>query len=173
MSNLQISIKPNFVFSYVLLQGLVISIIFVLFGASSLHPVLSDKTNLNTSDVSVLMSIFFPLKLCLIEIVIVTTLYTFWVFLTYRVTEYNFYKDYLTYKESFINIEEKDIKFSRIVEVNFRQNLFQRMFSIGTVILNTAATDGQRAGSGIKIKDLDEPRNYYLRIKEIVNNKPV
>lgn len=173
MSDLQLSIKPNFVFGYVLLQGIIISLLFVLFVASSLHPLLMDKVDLDRSDLSAVLAMFFPWKLCGAEMLFTTMIYTVWVKLTYKVTEYNFYHDYLTYKESFINIEEKDVKYSRIVEVNFRQNLFQRLFSIGTVVLNTAATDGQRAGSGIKINDLDDPRDYYLRIKEIVNNKSV
>jgi uncharacterized membrane protein YdbT with pleckstrin-like domain len=114
---------------------------------------------------------------CAIATVLLTVLpmwgYVFLKRNNYQRTYYEFDEEKLIYYDGFINISRKEIFYQRVVEVNFTQNIIQRPFQVGTVLLSTAAT-GQGASvanSGIKIKDLADPEATYEKIKAIIYAK--
>jgi len=89
---------------------------------------------------------------------------------TYDRTEYTFYAGKLDYFEGFFTIEEKTIALQRVTEVNLRKGVFQSKHGLGTIILSTPATSAGtgRTSAGIRIHDVENPDEYYRRIKELV-----
>lgn len=84
----------------------------------------------------------------------------------YEKKEYYFYKTKVVYKDNFIDISEKEVKFKYIREVTMRQTFFQRCFGLGTIILYTNAESGM--GNGISISNVENVQAVYKEIKDIV-----
>ena len=91
----------------------------------------------------------------------------------YAKTFFEFNEDRLLFYEGFFNIQKKEVLIKNFIEVNCTKNFLQRMFGVGTIILNTAATGQIQgfSGSGIKIKDIENPDQYYEKIRDIVHKK--
>ena len=91
----------------------------------------------------------------------------------YRKTFYEFDDHHIVFFDGFLNTRRKEVMLKNILEVNYDQNFVQRMFGVGTITLNTAAT-GQTpspANSGIKLQDLENPQNVFEKIRDIVHTK--
>ena len=71
------------------------------------------------------------------------------------------------YKDSFINLAEKEVKYKNIREITMRQTFFQRLFNLGTIILFTNAETG--FGNGIFINNVENVKDVYNQIKTVVD----
>jgi len=94
--------------------------------------------------------------------------------LTYAKTEYRFYKDRLEYTEGFWTVENKVIRYDRIVEITMRRGVIQKAYNLGTIFLATPAT-GYRQGkaiSGINVKDIGNPEDIYVALQKLIGIKP-
>ena len=80
---------------------------------------------------------------------------------------YDFYRTKIVYKDSFLNISEKQLKYKHIREVTLRQTFFQRCFNMGTIILYTSAETG--AGSGVLLANIYNPKEVYNNIKDVID----
>ncbi len=78
---------------------------------------------------------------------------------------YDFYKTKVIYKDSFLNLSEKEVKYKYIREVTMKQTLVQRYFNIGNIILFTNAESGH--GNGICIVNVENVQDVYRNIKSI------
>ena len=85
----------------------------------------------------------------------------------YKNYTYDFYKTKVIYKDSFLNVSEKEVKYKYIREIAMRQTFIQRYFDLGSVILYTNAETG--LGNGIFIKNISNVQEIYKQIKEITN----
>jgi membrane protein YdbS with pleckstrin-like domain len=90
----------------------------------------------------------------------------------YARTEYRFFAERLDYHEGFYSTEEKSIGYEHIIEINLVRGFWKRLFNLGTIVLSTAAT-GDTLGpsrSGIRIPDVQAPRETYRSIKRIIDS---
>ena len=92
--------------------------------------------------------------------------------LTYAKTEYRFYKDRLEYAEGFWTIENKTIRYDRIVEVSMRRGVIQKAYNLGTIFLATpAGAPGGKTASGIQVKDIENPEDVYAALQKLIGIK--
>ncbi|OXU14539.1 PH domain-containing protein [Sedimentisphaera salicampi] len=89
---------------------------------------------------------------------------------TYEKTEYRFFKDRLEYSEGFLTAQDKTIKYDKITETSMRRGVVQKRFGLGTIFLATPASGYQqnRASSGIRIKDVEQPEKLYAQIESLI-----
>ena len=80
---------------------------------------------------------------------------------------FDFYKTKVIYRDSFLNLSEKEVKYKYIREVTMRQSFFQRFFNIGNIILFTNAETGY--GNGINIVSVENVQDVYKNIKSIID----
>lgn len=80
---------------------------------------------------------------------------------------YDFYKTKVIYRDSFINLSEKEVKYKYIREVTMRQTFIQRFFNIGSIILFTNAETG--LGNGIYINYVENVQSVYKNIKSVID----
>ena len=80
---------------------------------------------------------------------------------------YDFYKTKVNYKDSFLNVSEKEVKYKYIREVTMRQTFIQRFFNIGNIILFTNAETGM--GNGICIVNVANIQDVYKKVKEVID----
>ena len=80
---------------------------------------------------------------------------------------FDFYKTKVIYRDSFLNLSEKEVKYKYIREVTMRQSFFQRFFNIGNIILFTNAETGY--GNGINIVSVENVQDVYRNIKSIID----
>ncbi len=80
---------------------------------------------------------------------------------------YDFYKTKVNYKDSFLNVSEKEVKYKYIREVTMRQTFIQRFFNIGNIILFTNAETGM--GNGICIVNVANVQDVYKKVKEVID----
>ena len=79
---------------------------------------------------------------------------------------FDFYKTKVIYRDSFLNLSEKEVKYKYIREVTMRQTFIQRYFNIGSIILFTNAETGY--GNGIYIMNVENVQDVYRDIKSII-----
>ena len=84
----------------------------------------------------------------------------------YSSYKYEFYKTKVIYKDSFMDISEKEIKYKNIREITMRQTFTQRAFDLGTIVLYTSAETGYY--NGISISYIKDVKKIYEEIKEII-----
>ena len=80
---------------------------------------------------------------------------------------YDFYKTKIAYRDSFLNLSEKEVKYKNIREVTMRQTFVQRYFNIGDIILRTSAESGYR--NGINILNVENVQDVYKKVKSIID----
>lgn len=80
---------------------------------------------------------------------------------------YDFYKTKVIYKDSFLNVSEKEVKYKYIREVTMRQTIIQRIFNIGNIVLFTNAETG--VGNGIFIVNVENVQEVYKKIKDVID----
>lgn len=164
--------RPHFVLPYIFILNLP----FILFLMLSVVPMYTTMIlALDPASAPTLvtagdwMMFLFPPVIFLIGGPLLTGCVVLWTYFTYNATRYSFHDDHLQYTESFLNIEEKELRFQRVIEVGYTQNVLQRFFKIGTVVISTAAEGAQTRSTGLKIRDLESPREAHARIKELIN----
>lgn len=96
----------------------------------------------------------------------------------YNDLEYNFYTTKVEYKDGFLNKEEKELKYKYIREVTMSQNIFERIFNIGTIRIFTNASSGNygygrnhnmKGKNGIFIHCVKNVKDEYNQVKEIID----
>lgn len=80
---------------------------------------------------------------------------------------YDFYKTKVIYRDSFLNVSEKEVKYKYIREVTMRQTFIQRFFNIGNIVLFTNAETGM--GNGICIVNVENVQDVYKKIKTAID----
>lgn len=80
---------------------------------------------------------------------------------------YDFYKTKVIYRDSFLNLSEKEVKYKYVREVTMRQTFIQRYFNIGNIILFTNAETGY--GNGIYIMNVENVQDVYRNIKSVID----
>lgn len=92
--------------------------------------------------------------------------------------EYNFYTTKVEYKDGFLNKEEKELKYKYVREVTMNQNIFERLFNIGTIKIFTNASSGgyptrrhnnMQGKNGIYIHCVENVKEQYETIKGIID----
>lgn len=155
-NDIQIRVKPTFNFIYTIFPAIIA--IFILFILSLVIMNEGDKN----------FGILFFLIISGI-VLLITLIKTFLIKKQYEKMIYDFYKTKIIYRDSFLNISEKEVKYKYIREINLKQNFIQRFFNLGSIILYTNAESG--SSNGILIQDVLLERNIFKKIKSIVNNK--
>ncbi len=84
----------------------------------------------------------------------------------YEGSNFCFYKTKVIYKEKFLSVLEKEVKYKDIKEVTMRQTFIQKWFNIGSIILFTNANTGFINGVGIP--NVKNVQNVYKEIKSII-----
>ena len=85
----------------------------------------------------------------------------------YKKYTYNFYRTKVIYRDTFLNISEKEVKYKFIREIVFTQSFVQRWFNIGNVVLYTNAQSGMN--NGIFLRSVENVKAVYQEVKNIVN----
>lgn len=96
----------------------------------------------------------------------------------YAKTSYRFLKTKVEYVDSFLNKEEKQLKYEHIREVTMTQNIFERMFNLGKIRLYTNASSAynnskrhtQTGKNGIYIHCVVGVKEKTDKIKQIIDD---
>ena len=155
-TEIQLRVKPTFKFAYSILPSAIIfGIIILLFSVMIGFAALSFSTGL---------TVFVVGNLILLSILGITTFFNKKQYDSYC---YDFYKTKVIYKDSFLNLSEKEVKYKYIREVTMRQTFIQRFFNIGTIILFTNAETGY--SNGINIISVENVQAVYRKIKSVID----
>ena len=133
-NEIQLKVKPTYSFGYMALPSLliyifIIAITLLIFGS---------------------IEFFTGLVITFISIIIFGSIWGIQVAINkkqYKNYTYDFYKTKVIYKDSFLNVSEKEVKYKYIREVTMRQTFIQRYFNLGNIVLYTNAETG--FGNGI------------------------
>lgn len=153
-TEIQLKVKPYYSFGYMVLPTLIGLLICALF-MSFIMGMVSSTVGLITFLISlVVIAIILGIKVGINK-------------KQYENYTYDFYKTKVIYKDSFLNMSEKEVKYKYIREVTMRQTFIQRFFNLGTIILFTNAETGY--GNGICIVNIQNVQETYKKIKEIID----
>lgn len=153
-TEIQLRVKPTFSFGYMVLPSLIIySILIIIF-------------SLMFCMMSVIAGIVIAL-ICFILLALILGIKTALNKKQYDSYSYDFYKTKVIYKDSFLNLSEKEVKYKYIREVTMRQTFIQRYFNIGNIVLFTNAETG--LGNGIYIMNVEDVQDVYKNIKSIID----
>lgn len=153
-SIVELRVKPSFKFGYMVLPTLIFFSIIIIFMGLTIGMI--------DGSVGLIVSLISFLVLALI-LGIKTAINK----KQYASYTYDFYKTKVIYKDSFLNLSEKEVKYKYIREVAMRQTFIQRFFNIGNIVLFTNAETG--FGNGIYIMNVENVQSIYKNIKEIIN----
>ena len=162
-----LEVRPTFKFTYVVLPQLIKPLIFfiiMLFGCIFMFIQISSFGEFSFSEMMPIIvgALFFPILLIIIVLIrgVIDKK-------QYRNYIYTFYKDRIVFKDTFMNVSEREIKYKNIREINKRQSFIQRHFNIGHIVLFSNAETGYT--SGILLLNIENVDEIYKRIKEIIN----
>lgn len=153
-NDVQLNVKPTFKLGYMILPYILTYAI--LFACISLPLFAMD------GEIGIGISI-----IMLVVMAVIFAIATFFTKKQYSNYSYDFYKTKVIYRDSFLNLSEKEVKYKYIREVTMRQTIFQRMFNIGTIILFTNAETG--VGNGISIVNVENVQEVYKNIKKVID----
>lgn len=153
-TEIQLRVKPTFCFGYMVLPSLIIySILIIIF--SLMFFMISAITGIVIALISfILLALILGIKTAIKK-------------KQYDSYSYDFYKTKVIYKDSFLNLSEKEVKYKYIREVAMRQTFIQRFFNIGNIVLFTNAETG--FGNGIFIMHVENVQDVYKSIKSIID----
>ena len=154
-TEVQLNVKPTFKFGYILLPSLICYIIIALIISV---PFFATEVPIAGAIILIAMLLVFALILAI---------QTFIKKKQFDNYTYNFYKTKVIFRDSFLNLSEKEVKYKYIREVTMRQTFIQRWFNIGSIILFTNAETG--FGNGIFINCVEDVQNVYKNIKTIID----
>lgn len=153
-TEIQLNVKPTFSFGYMVLPSLIIYLVIALFigiGVGAAEPAAGIGTALF---LFLIFAVIIGIKALINK-------------KQYSNYTYDFYKTKVVYKDSFLNISEKEVKYKYIREVTMRQTFIQRFFNLGNIILFTNAETG--LGNGIFIVNVKDVQDVYKKVKSIID----
>lgn len=153
-TEIQLRVKPTFSFGYMVLPSLILW--------STLIIIFSLMLCLASASVGLGMAI-----MCFIALALILGIKTAINKKQYDSYSYDFYRTKVIYKDSFLNLSEKEVKYKYIREVTMRQTFIQRYFNIGNIVLFTNAETG--LGNGIFIVNVANVQDVYKDIKSIID----
>lgn len=153
-TEIQLRVKPTFSFGYKILPSLIICSILIII-VSLIIGFYNVSIGLRTA---IICFVILALMLC------IKTIFNKKKYDNYS---YDFYKTKVIYKDNFLNLSEKEVKYKYIKEVTMRQTFIQRFFNIGNIILFTNAETG--LGNGIFIVNVANVQDIYKNIKSIID----
>lgn len=151
---IQLSVTPTYKWPYMLRSYIITFFIMVLLGAI---PLLF---------VDILYS-FFAIIVLFIILGFIAGIDAAFTRRQYKAYKYNFYKTKLIFKDTFLNLAEKEIKYKYIREITLSQTLFQRFFNLGHVRLYTNAESG--ICNGIVLVNIENPYDVYKQLKALID----
>ena len=151
----QLKVKPTFKFVYMIFPTTLIWLFFMLMIAL---PVSIEEPEVGM--------IFWAIGLVILAIIIgIIAIFTK---KQYKHLTYEFYNTKVIFVDSFFNLSQKEVKYKHIREVTMKESFIQRWFNLGSIVLYTNAETGM--GNGISIVNVENPKEIYTRIKELINN---
>lgn len=85
----------------------------------------------------------------------------------YKKTTYSFFEDRVSLKDTFLNISESEIMYEHIREIEFKANIFDRIFNMGFIYIHTAAEGEQAIANNLVY--IKNPEKTYETIKTIIH----
>lgn len=152
-TEIQLKVKPSFKFGYIILPSLIFYTIMVLI-FSLILSALSSAAGL----------ISFLIGFTIVALIL--GIKTAFNKKQYNSISYEFYKTKVVYRDSFLNLSEKEVKYKYVREVAMGQTFIQRFFNIGNIVIFTNAESG--LGNGIFIKHVENVQSVYKEIKSII-----
>lgn len=153
-TDIQLRVQPTFKLGYMVLPLVIGFGIFILF-----FSLVMGAVSATAGIVTFLISTLIMVIILGIKVVINKKQYDSYC--------YDFYKTKVIYKDSFLNLSEKEVKYKYIREVTMRQTFIQRFFNIGNIVLFTNAETG--FASGIFIINVENVQDVYRNIKSIID----
>lgn len=84
----------------------------------------------------------------------------------YRNKKYIFYGDRMIFEDTFVNLSYQELKYRHIIQVTKRQDVIQKWFNIGDVLLYSDAEGKEK--NGIFLLHIEDINESYNKIKSIV-----
>lgn len=153
-TEIQLSVQPSFKFEYMILPDLIVYgiLIFIL---SIIFGIVDIFMGILIFSVSIGALLLVSIVRAIIEKK------------QYNNFRYDFYKTKVIYKDSFINLAEKEVKYKYIREITMRQTFVQRYFNLGDIVLFTNAESSY--SNGIRIMNVENVEDVYKNIKSIID----
>ncbi len=85
--------------------------------------------------------------------------------IAYGKTVYKFYKDKITFDKGFLIKRHKSIYYKNIRELSVEEGPIQRIVGLGSILINTAATESH----GIYLGDLENIQDIYKKAELLIN----
>lgn len=161
--------RPTYRFMYIALPKIIEALtriipfaFIVILMITSLKETFSD---------SIIMEHITPVILLLIAIPVGSVIYLIIKILLekkqYDKITYTFYIDKVVFRDDFLDISEKELKYAHIKEIVKKQTFVQRWFNIGSIVLYSNAESGYASGIAlVNVENIDE---VYRKIKEITH----
>lgn len=153
-TEIQLSVRPSYKFGYMLLPELIVCGIFSL-----MMGLIFGIADLRMGIVAFLINFVILFTTVILKAIITKKQYNNFC--------YDFYKTKVVYKDKFLNLSEKEVKYKYIREITMRQTFVQRYFNLGDIILFTNAENSY--GNGIRIINVENVEDIYKNIKSIIN----
>ena len=153
-TQIQLRVQPTFKFGYMVLPSVIVFGIFILFFSLIMGMI----------SAGVGFGVFLVSTLIMVIILGIKTIINKKQYDSYC---YDFYKTKVIYKDSFLNLSEKEVKYKYIREVTMRQTFIQRFFNIGNIVLFTNAETG--FANGIFIMNVENVQDIYKEIKSVID----
>lgn len=177
-SKIYTSIKPTFNWVHKFFQkGWKWALVALYFGSSiefrqmSIDP---ETFRFNYETLSLLE--LYPIPIILITLVLIF-IHMLLDKMQYNKIQYDFYSDRVEYKDGFLNISQKELKYKFIREVAMTKNILERMFNLGTIHLYTNASSGIRrsrhnasGGNGLALHCISDIEQVLPYIKNLVDS---
>ena len=158
-SEIQLSVKPTFKFAYLTLPGIIIWFILIAIFAGIVE-IAEAETGVHGAGLTI-GGVAFAVILIIVAIKVAFQK------TQYKHLKYDFYKTKVLFEDSFLNLQQKEVKYKYIREVTMRQSFIQRWFNIGNIILYTNAETG--FDNRISIINVENVQDVYKKIKETIN----
>jgi len=153
-TEIQLRVKPSYKFGYMVLPSLI--------GFGSIILIFSLMMGMISAGVG-----FGVFIVCTLILAVILGIKTAINKKQYDSFCYDFYKTKVIYKDSFLNLSEKEVKYKYIREVTMRQTFIQRYFNIGNIVLFTNAETG--FANGIFIMNVENVHDVYRDIKSVID----
>ena len=86
----------------------------------------------------------------------------------YKKIRYTFYRDHMTYEDSFFNQHKKNIEYKNVKEVEIRRSIWDRILGYGIIVIYTNAEN--EYSNGLVIFSIKNPKEHYDIIDKLVHS---